>query len=67
MVRLDVRVDDARDLGALERGELQVALEVVGVRVYDRRRPMAHSPEDVGGAPGVGIEELLEDHPGPPR
>ena len=67
MVRLDVRVDDARDLRALEGRELQVALEVVGVWVYDRRRPMAHSAKDVGGAPGLGIEELLEDHRRPPR
>ena len=62
MVGLDVRVDDVRDLRALERCELQVALDVVGLWVYDRRRPMAHSPEDVGGAAGPGVEELLEDH-----
>jgi len=67
MVRLDVSVDDVRDLGALESGELQVALEVVGVWVYDRRRPMAHSAEHVGRAPGLRIEELLEDHRRPPR
>lgn len=66
MVGLDVSVDDARDLRALEPGELQVALDVVGQRVYDRRRPVPRSPEDVGGAPSLGIQELLEDHQRPP-
>jgi hypothetical protein len=66
VVGLDVGVDDAGDLRALERGKLQVALDVVGLWVYDRRRLVADSPEDVGCAPGPGIEELLEDHGPPP-
>jgi hypothetical protein len=62
MVGLHVGVDDARDPGALEGREVQVPLEVVCVRVYDRRRLVAHSPEDVGGTPRLRMEELLEDH-----
>jgi hypothetical protein len=53
MVRVDVGLDDAGDPGALGGGERQVALEVVGVRVYDRRRLVTHSPEDVGRAAGL--------------
>jgi hypothetical protein len=62
MVGLDVRLDHPSDLGTFERRELQVALQIVGVRVYDRRRLVAHSPENIGGTPGLGIQELLEDH-----
>jgi hypothetical protein len=37
------------------------------VRVYDRRRLVTHSPEDIGGAPGLRVQELLKDHRRPPR
>jgi hypothetical protein len=66
VVGLDVGVDDAGDPRALQRGKFQVALDVVGLWVYDRRRLVADSPEDVRGAPGPGIEELLKDHGPPP-
>jgi hypothetical protein len=62
VVGLDVGVDDVRDLRPLELGVLEVALEVVGLWVYDRRRPVARSPEHVGRAAGLGIQELPEDH-----
>jgi hypothetical protein len=62
MVRLNVGIDDVRDRGALEGGKVLVALEVIGVRVYDRRRLVAHSPEHVCRAPGLRVEELLENH-----
>jgi hypothetical protein len=62
VVGLDVGVDDVGDLRALELGELDVALEVLGLWVYDRRRPVAHSPEHVGRAAGPRIQELPEDH-----
>jgi hypothetical protein len=62
MVGLDVGVDDLRDLRLLERGELQVVFDVLGLGVYDRRRAMAYSAVDVGGAAGPGVEELLKDH-----
>jgi len=61
-----MRVDDVCDLRLLELGELEVALEILGLGVYDRRRAVAYSAEHVGRAPGLGVEELLEDHGAPP-
>jgi hypothetical protein len=57
MVRLDVGIDDPRDACALEGGKFDVAVEVVGVGVYDRRRLVSHSPEHVGRTPGFGVED----------
>jgi hypothetical protein len=62
VVGLDVGLDDVRDRGALQLGVRHVAVEVIGLWVYDRRRPVAPSPEDVRRASRSWIEELSKDH-----
>jgi hypothetical protein len=43
-----------RDRGALEGGKVLVALEVIGVRVYDRRRLRPTHPNTYAAHPVSG-------------
>ena len=62
VIRLDVGVDRMRDLHVVGCRKLDVAIDIVLLRVYDRRQALAASPKDIRRTTGFVIEELLVNH-----
>jgi hypothetical protein len=51
-----------RDLHPFGCGELDVAIDIVLLRVYDRRQALAASPKNIRRTTGFVIQELLVNH-----
>ena len=62
MVGLHVRLEDRDDRDALGLGQRDVVVDQVDVRVDDRELAVALAAEEIGGAGGLVVEELSEEH-----
>jgi hypothetical protein len=62
MIGLDVGVDRMRYLHVFGCRKLNVAIDIVLLRVYDRRQALATSPKDIRRTTGLVIQELLVNH-----
>ena len=66
VIGLDVGIDSMRDFHPIGCGELDVTIDIVLLRVYDRRQALAASPKGIRRTTGFVIEELLVNHAPPP-
>ena len=62
VVGLHVRLEHGDDGDALRLGERHVLVDQVGVRVDDRESAVGLAAEHVGGARGLVVEQLPEEH-----
>src|SRR5207245_9804156 len=65
VVGVGVRLDDVRDLQALAPRQSQIFVDAVAARIDDDSLAGLAAADQVREAPGLLVQDLLEDHPGP--
>src|SRR3989442_888483 len=65
VVGVGVRLDDVRDLQALAPRQSQIFVDTVAARIDDDGLAGLAAADQVREAPGLLVQDLLEDHPGP--
>src|SRR5207247_6059237 len=65
VVGVGVRLDDVRDLQALAPRQSQIFVDAVAARIDDDGLAGLAAADQVREAPGLLVQDLLEDHPGP--